>query len=110
MEILLPKGSVFFDYEAKYSGKTREICPGRFSRAEKEELQRLAGLIHAALGLRHYSRSDFILHPKRGAYFLEVNTLPGLTEQSLLPLSLCAVGSNLSKFLEHIITLALERK
>jgi D-alanine-D-alanine ligase len=74
------------------------------------ELQRLAALAHKALGLRHYSRSDFIVTPKRGIYFLETNTLPGLTSESLLPKSLYAVGATLPEFLDHIITLALERR
>lgn len=99
----------FFDYEAKYGGETEEIVPGNFSRDESFEIQRLAALAHTALGLRHYSRSDFIVTP-RGIYILETNTLPGLTENSLLPKSLHAVGSSLPEFLEHIITLALEKK
>jgi len=68
-----------------------------------------AKAVHRALELSHYSRSDFILTP-HGLYFLEVNTLPGLTEQSLLPKSLAAVGTSLKEFLEHIIDLALDRK
>ncbi|MDP3996783.1 MAG: hypothetical protein Q8P86_03775 [bacterium] len=60
------------------------------------------------MGLRHYSRSDFIIHPKRGIYFLEANTLPGLTEESLLPKSVVAVGSSLTEFLDHVISLAVK--
>jgi D-alanine-D-alanine ligase len=97
----------FFNYEAKYDGETKEIVPGNFSRGESAEIQRLAALAHRSLGLRHYSRSDFIVTP-RGIYILEANTLPGLTENSLLPKSLYAVGSSLPEFLDHIVTLALE--
>lgn len=110
IEIIPPQESPFFDYYAKYSGKTREICPGNFSQKEKDELQELSKRIHTALGLRHYSRSDFIVHPRRGIYFLEVNTLPGLTEESLLPKALSAVGCSLPQFLEHIISLATQGK
>lgn len=107
---IIPKSScVFFDYEAKYSGESEERCPGNFSMHESEELQRLAALAHEALGLRHYSRSDFIVTPK-GIYFLETNTLPGLTEQSLLPKSLSAVGVPIADFLEHTINLAQGRR
>ena len=70
---------------------------------------RLARLAHEPLGLRHYSRSDFIVSP-RGIYFLEANTLPGTTAESLYPKSLAAVGSGLPEFLDHVITLALEQK
>ncbi len=107
VEIRPAHHKTFFDYEAKYGGETEEIVPGNFSRNESAEIQRLAALAHRTLGLRHYSRSDFIVTP-RGIYILETNTLPGLTESSLLPKSLFAVGSSLPEFLDHIITLALE--
>ena len=97
-------------YEDKYNGKTQEICPGNFSKEESKRIQELATQIHEGLGLRHYSRSDFIIHPKRGIYALEVNTLPGLTSESLLPKSLGAVGANMEQFLDHVITSALAGK
>ena len=108
VEIITPAHKKLFDYEAKYSGESSEICPGRFSREEKNELENLSKVIHKSLGLRHYSRSDFIISPK-GVYVLEVNTLPGLTEQSLLPKSLRAAGITYDRFLDHLVTLALER-
>ncbi|MBU1557903.1 D-alanine--D-alanine ligase [Patescibacteria group bacterium] len=106
IEIILSEESSFFDYDSKYNGQTQKILPGRFSQAESDEIQRLAIEAHKALGLRHYSRSDFIVHPKRGIYILETNSLPGMTEESLFPKSLEAVGSNLEEFLEHLINLA----
>jgi D-alanine-D-alanine ligase len=109
VEIRIPKTSTFFDNEVKYNGKSQEICPGNFTDKEKEELERLASFIHSGLGLRHYSRSDFIVHPKKGIYALEVNTLPGLTRESLMPKALDAVGSNLPEFIEHLIKLALKK-
>jgi D-alanine-D-alanine ligase len=99
----------FFDYSAKYHGKSQEIVPSTFSPEVKRKLEELARTIHSAMGLRHYSRSDFIVHPKRGIYALEVNTLPGLTEESLVPKALKAVGSDLHEFADHIIQLALQR-
>jgi D-alanine-D-alanine ligase len=108
VEIRPPAGKNLFDYDAKYSGQSEEICPGNFSPSEKAELERLAVLAHQALGLRHYSRSDFIVTP-RGIYFLEVNTLPGLTTASLLPKSLAAVGFQYPDFLDHLINLALAK-
>jgi D-alanine-D-alanine ligase len=106
IEIRIPPKSTFFDYEAKYGGKSQEICPGNFSREEKEELEKMAELIHTGLNLSHYSRSDFIIHPKKGIYALEVNTLPGLTSESLIPKALNAVGSDLPEFIDHLIKLA----
>lgn len=109
IEIRIPKSKNFFDYEAKYTGVSEEVCPGNFSRDEKTELERLAALIHTGLNLSHYSRSDFIVHPKKGIYALEVNTLPGLTDESLVPKMLLAVGSDVPTFIDHIIKLALKR-
>lgn len=107
VEIIPPEGE-FFNYTNKYDGSTREIIPGNFSRVASEELQRAARLMHRALGLRHYSRSDFIVAPK-GVYYLETNTLPGLTKESLMPKSLAAVGVSLPDFLSHLVDLALGR-
>ncbi len=104
-----PKTSHFFDYEAKYTdGASEEICPGNFDLEQKKTIENYAKKAHQALGLRHYSRSDFIVTPRRGIYLLEINTLPGLTETSLLPKSLKAGGTELHQFLDHVIGLALQ--
>lgn len=108
IEIRLPTQSPFFDQEAKYSGITEEICPGNFIKSEKEMLMNAAKKVHEVLGLRHYSRSDFIVSP-HGVYFLEANTLPGLTEESLFPKALHAVGSSLAQFIEHTLSRAMQR-
>ncbi|MEX0918214.1 MAG: D-alanine--D-alanine ligase [Candidatus Paceibacterota bacterium] len=109
IEIVVPDEEHFFTYNAKYSGKTDEICPGRFSADEKRQLSDFAAQIHAILGLSQYSRSDFIVADD-GMYFLEVNTLPGLTAESLMPKALDAVGCSYSEFIEHLITDALVRR
>lgn len=106
---IVPPEKDFFSYEAKYTGVTKEICPGRFKKDVSEELMRQAAAIHEALGLRHYSRSDFMVSPK-GIYYLETNTLPGLTPESLLPKALEAVGVRFSDFLDHLVGLALSGK
>lgn len=99
----------FYDYNAKYhSDDTQYVCPGRFSTEEKQEMQRLAQLAHNTLGLRHYSRTDFMIHPRRGIFVLETNTLPGMTTESLFPKSLAAVGTSLPDFLDHLIGLAMK--
>ncbi len=109
VEIRVPHGKDFWDYEDKYSGDTEEICPGNFSKEEKQTIQEATKLIHEKLGLRHYSRSDFIV-AANGIYFLEVNTLPGLTPESLMPKPLEAIGVPFHEFLSHLISLALIRK
>lgn len=103
----------FFDYDAKYSdGESGaiEIVPGNFSFETKTELEELAKKVHLALGLNHYSRTDFIVSPRRGIYVLETNTLPGLTPTSLMPKSMDAVGITLPHFLDHIVQLAMRKK
>lgn len=103
--IEIRRNTPVWGYEAKYDGSVEELCPGNFSFAEKEEIERIALLAHETLGLSHYSRSDFIVADD-GIYFLEVNTLPGLTETSLLPKALEAVGCAYADFIEHLIKLA----
>ncbi len=106
VEIIPPESAGYFSADVKYTGETREIVPGRFKRPIQEELQRQARVMHETLGLRHYSRSDFIVAPK-GIYYLETNTLPGLTDESLLPKSLAAIGVNFPDFLSHLVDLAM---
>jgi D-alanine-D-alanine ligase len=110
IEIVPPAGSDFFDADVKYDGSTTEISPGNFTKEEKELMQEWAILAHDILNLRHYSRTDFIIHPRRGIYVLETNSLPGLTAESLLPKSFESVGSNYKEFLDHIIDLAIQGK
>jgi D-alanine-D-alanine ligase len=109
VEIIPAAHEPFFTYGAKYGGQTQEIAPGRFSKPVMTELQDYAKRMHQELGLRHYSRSDFIVSPK-GIYFLETNTLPGLASGSLLPKGLSSVGISITQFLEHVIALAMESR
>ncbi|MBL4644368.1 MAG: D-alanine--D-alanine ligase [Candidatus Pacebacteria bacterium] len=106
VEIIAPKTEGFWDYESKYDDEHELICPGNFTTAEKQIMQNAARSVHNTLGLRHYSRSDFIVAPS-GIYFLEVNTLPGLTPTSLLPKSLESIGMTFPDFLDHLVELAL---
>jgi D-alanine-D-alanine ligase len=103
---IIPPAKDFFSYDAKYTGKAKEICPARFSKPVMDELMTSTRTIHTALSLRHYSRSDYIVSP-RGIYYLETNTLPALTKESLFPRALAAVGVTIPVFLTHIVGLAL---
>lgn len=104
---IIPKGATFFNYDAKYGGMSQELCPARFDNTIKEKLLHYSRAIHRELGLRHYSRADFIIAPSGTPYFLETNTLPGLTPESLLPKGLACIGSRLDEFLDHLVTLAI---
>lgn len=103
IEIIPPQNSDFFAAEVKYTGETEEICPGRFKLEEKKRIENIAELVHRSLNLRQYSRSDFIV-AEDDIYFLEVNTLPGMTKNSLVPKSLAAVGCEYSDFINHLLT------
>jgi len=109
VEIIPPIQKNFFDYQCKYDGTSREICPGRFDKKTTLAIQKAAGLAHQILGCRDYSRTDLIV-AKDGIYVLEVNTLPGLTQESLLPKAAAQVGCSFDQLLDHLLTLALERK
>ena len=108
IEIVPPVNTDFFDYESKYNGKTDEICPGRFTDSEKIELAKQAVLAHQALNLSQLSRSDFMLSDN-GIYYLETNTLPGLTPESLYPKALAAVGCSYEDFVLHLVEDAIRQ-
>ncbi|OGI96441.1 hypothetical protein A3I25_01845 [Candidatus Nomurabacteria bacterium RIFCSPLOWO2_02_FULL_42_17] len=108
LEIRKPSKTCF-SLEMKSGGQCRYCYPGALGLAERLALQNTAARIHADLGLRHYSRADFIVHPRRGIYILEINTLPGLTNHSLVPHALAEIGCPFYEFLDHILILALEK-
>lgn len=99
-----------FDYEGKYLGAgTREICPAAIPGQLARETQLAAVAAHVALGCEGYSRSDFVAADD-GVYFLETNTLPGLTTSSLVPQELAVVGIPFADFLRRQLDLAVERR
>lgn len=105
-----PQTSDVFDYEAKYTpGASLEICPAPIDPALAAEVQTLARLAHHALGCWGVSRSDFMVRAGR-PYILETNTLPGLTEGSLLPQAARAAGIMLPELLDRQIAWGLERQ
>lgn len=83
---------------------------GNLSIEEKRAVEQIAKSAHEALGLRHYSSSDFIIHPRTGIYLVNTSSLPKLSNDMLFKESLDNVGSNLPHFLDHILELALTRK
>ncbi|HCC05683.1 TPA: D-alanine--D-alanine ligase [Patescibacteria group bacterium] len=106
---IITSNTTFFDYTEKYGGNARELCPAPFTRETTDVLLHAAKHVHKTLGLRDYSRSDFIV-ARDGVYFLEVNSLPGLTPTSLLPKTVEAVGATLPSFLGHLVERAYARK
>ncbi len=103
------RGQKAYAFPAIEVRSTESICPGNFSVDEKRELERLALRIHTGLNLDHYSHSDFIVHPRRGIYALEVNTLPEISDESLTQAALASVGASMSDFVVHIIEQARKK-
>lgn len=99
-----------FDYQGKYLGVgTKELTPADLNENVTREVERMAIAVHAALSLDGYSRTDMIL-AEDGLYFLETNTLPGLTKNSLVPQQLAAANITMREFLLGQIDLAIDRK
>jgi D-alanine-D-alanine ligase len=104
---ICPKNE-FFDYEAKYTeGMCEEIVPARISENLTKEIQRQAMMIYATIGCRGFGRVDFIIRDEV-PYALEINTIPGLTPNSLLPKEARAMGITYAELLDKIIDLAME--
>ncbi|MBQ7692170.1 MAG: D-alanine--D-alanine ligase [Oscillospiraceae bacterium] len=112
IEIVPPAGS-YFDYVAKYQSGAegaQEICPARITEAERAAVGEAALKVHAALGLSVYSRVDFILDDAGRPWCLEVNTLPGMTPNSLIPRAAAAEGMSFAQLCEKIVLLSLEER
>ena len=99
----------FFDYEAKYSGKSTEITPARISEVQAKNVSEMAKKAYDILKMTGYSRSEFIFIGDI-PYMLEMNTTPGLTEQSLLPQQAEKAGISLVQLFESAITEAFAKK
>lgn len=99
----------FYDYESKYApGGSEHIIPARVGDAVNETCRRLAEEAHSALGCRGISRSDFIVDGDGHVWILETNTIPGMTETSLVPDMARARGIEYPELCEWLVALALE--
>lgn len=96
----------FFDFEAKYLGKSKEITPARISEKQESNVRELAEFIYKTLGLKGYTRSEFIFIGDI-PHLLEINTTPGLTEESLLPQQAKTAGISLEDLFDSAIVEAL---
>ena len=97
----------FFDYEAKYEGKSKEITPARITKTQQEKVEKVAKKVYNILNMSGFSRSEYIFI-KDEPYFLEINTVPGLTEKSILPQQAQEAGITLSQLFENAIETALK--
>lgn len=106
---ILPRGE-FFDFQNKYTpGEAAEYTPARLDETTTGKVQETAVRAHLALGCAGLSRVDMILH-ENDVFVLEVNTIPGMTENSLCPQQARAAGMGFGGLLDRIIELALSRQ
>jgi D-alanine-D-alanine ligase len=113
---IIPKGG-FYDFTNKYpflnpsaGGGAEHVCPAKISEDETRSIQGLALRAHRALGLEVYSRVDVLLPNEGGATVLEANTIPGMTEASLLPEAAAAAGIGYPELCARIIALSARRR
>lgn len=92
----------FFDYEAKYQGLSREVCPAEIPDTLRDRIQDVSKKIYAHLGCAGLVRVDYICSGD-DLYFLEVNTIPGMTSASLVPQMVRAAGLSMTDFLSTVI-------
>ena len=99
----------YFDYEAKYLGKSQEITPARISETETKKVKFLAKEIYRLLNMKGITRSDFIIQDGI-PYFIEINTNPGLSVESIVPKQVKEAGMTLTEFFDILIQNVLTNK
>lgn len=106
IEIIPPSGGEF-DYENKYNGATQELCPPPdVSDDLQAQAKEIAEKVHAAAGVRHLSRTDMIIDKDNQLWVLEINTIPGLTDQSLYPKSAAVAGISFEQLVDKFVQMA----
>jgi D-alanine-D-alanine ligase len=102
---IIPKQNEWFDYRAKYeAGATEEVCPAEIPEEIKNKVQEQAVKIFESIGCRDVARADFIWdEQQKTIFFLEINTIPGMTATSLVPQSAKANGLSFTQFLDKLI-------
>lgn len=107
IEVIPPEG-VEFDYVNKYNGASAELCPPpSLDEQQIKNAQNLAEQVHKAMGCRHLSRVDTIMRPDGSFVVLEINTIPGLTDQSLYPKSAAVAGLSMPELVKKFIEMTV---
>lgn len=110
IEIIPPEAGEF-DYQNKYNGKTKEICPSTSLSQETQKLcQNLALQVHRLLECRHLSRVDIMVDKKGNPRILEINTMPGLTDGSLFPIATKVAGYSMPQLVTEFVRMVEETK
>ena len=101
---IVPTESTFFDYEAKYSGKSQEITPARIPAETSATIEQISIRTYDLLGLKGIVRMDYIIDQKRGPVLIEVNSIPGLSPASIVPQQVAYRGWQL----HHVLSVLAE--
>lgn len=105
---LVPKKQEFYDYKAKYTkGETEFIIPARLPKSISKRIQNLAFEAHKLIGCKGFSRVDLVVDKDNQPYFLELNTLPGMTELSDLPAQAATIGISYDELVKEILLSSL---
>lgn len=99
----------YFDYEAKYLGKSDEVCPARITAEQAQVVREQTRRIYQHFGCRGLIRCDYIMTESGKVYFLEINPIPGMTKMSLVPAQIRAAGLAVPDVLDCLIEEALEK-
>lgn len=106
-----PPENAEFDYANKYNGKTQELCPPpSLNEPQIQSAQKLAEQVHATMNCRHLSRTDMIMKPDGSFVVLEINTIPGLTDQSLYPKAASVSGIDMPNLVKLLVEMVLRDK
>ncbi len=107
--IEITSANEFYDYESKYTpGMCNHIIPARLSEDTQTIVAKLSEKVYKALGCRGYARVDFIVDNDGNPFVLEINTIPGMTEMSLVPDAARAAGISFEELVEKILILGME--
>ncbi|MGH7240862.1 MAG: D-alanine--D-alanine ligase family protein [Candidatus Saccharimonadales bacterium] len=108
---IIPPSDGEFDYENKYNGATLELCPPQhIDSATQQSAQVLAAQAHQLTGCRDVSRTDMIVRPDGNLVILETNTLPGMTDQSLLPKAAREAELEMPELCDKLVRLAMQHR
>lgn len=102
IQIKVPDG--FYDYQSKYlSTETQYLCPCKLSKSKQQELQKIALQAFSVIGAKTWGRVDFMLDKNNNPYLIEINTVPGMTSHSLVPMAAKAAGLSFDELVLSIL-------
>ena len=99
----------FYDYKNKYNGATKETCPANLPADVAQKMQRWAVKACQAVGIETCGRVDMLLNEDEDIFCLEINTLPGMTETSLIPQEAAAVGMSYDQLTQKIVEISMNK-